>query len=511
MNDKVRHVYVLTPNAGGNARDRVLIALIDDVPSAAAERMIGDGAHLVAQLPYEEENFSSALSGIVADTQNVPGDVKTLSTGSQDDNDFLTGLTSRAAAIEWLDGALGNGAVSACLLLGMSQFDSVNAAYGQVVGDALLARAAGRIERVIDEVGLSGTLLARAGGTEFLVALPAGSDEEKTDRALLLARQILAAVAQPFVVGDHLIRVTARCGIAEALGNDDSGRMMRRAAAALADARRAGAGDICLRSTDKRGRGFDPERLDADLRLALERGEIGIVFQPQYDCANDRIVGVEALARWNHRQFGQLGAAILFDAAQRSDYLLPLSRHIQHEALSQAASWPAGLASLRLSINVTAADLAQRDFVIWLLGVTDDSGFPRNRLTVEITESELIENIRSAGDAIRELRDAGLRVAIDDFGTGYSSLAYLKALHPDYLKIDSGLTRDIAGAPRDRIIVRGIIAMAKSLSLTVIAEGVENEAELTLLAREGCDLYQGFLRSAGLENAQLAALVAGAI
>jgi EAL domain-containing protein (putative c-di-GMP-specific phosphodiesterase class I) len=139
--------------------------------------------------------------------------------------------------------------------------------------------------------------------------------------------------------------------------------------------------------------------------------------------------------------------------------------------------------------------------------MVDGSGFPRDRLTVEITESGLIENIRSAGDAVRQLREARLRVAIDDFGTGYSSLAYLKALHPDYLKIDSGLTRDVAGAHRDRIIVRGIIAMAKSLSLTVIAEGVENETQLALLAREGCDLYQGFLRSAALESAALIDLV----
>jgi EAL domain-containing protein (putative c-di-GMP-specific phosphodiesterase class I) len=282
---------------------------------------------------------------------------------------------------------------------------------------------------------------------------------------------------------------------------------MRRAAAALADARRSGVGDICLRSADKRGRGFNPDRLDADLRLALERGEIGIMFQPQYGCRDDYIVGVEALARWNHAQFGQLGADTLFDAAERSDYLLPLSLHIQQEALRQAALWPAALGALRLSINVTAADLSQGDFVAHLLAMVDGSGFPRDRLTVEITESGLIENIRSAGDAVRQLREARLRVAIDDFGTGYSSLAYLKALHPDYLKIDSGLTRDVAGAHRDRIIVRGIIAMAKSLSLTVIAEGVENETQLALLAREGCDLYQGFLRSAALESAALIDLV----
>ncbi|MEO8724043.1 MAG: bifunctional diguanylate cyclase/phosphodiesterase [Sphingobium sp.] len=493
----------------GDGHGQMLIAVVDGAGSGAAERLIRDGARLIADVPYDETTLTVTL----ADMHDRVRDERTLVAGADaahearvrdhTDQDFLTGLSSRQAAITWLDQALAGGDVSACLLLGISQFDSINAAYGQMVGDALLARAAGRIAQVIDEANLVDSLVARVGGTEFLVALRGGRDPPDSDRALILARQIHAAVARPFVAGDHLIRVTTRCGIAEALAGDDSARMMRRAAAALADARRSGVGDICLRSADKRGRGFDPERLDADLRLALERGEIGIMYQPQYDCANDSIVGVEALARWNHAQFGQLGAGVLFDAAERSDYLLPLSRHIQREALRQAGAWPASLSALRLSINVTAADLAQPDFVPYLLGMVDEAGFPRDRLTVEITESGLIENLRFAGDAVRQLRDADMLVAIDDFGTGYSSLAYLKALHPDYLKIDSGLTRDIAGAPRDRIIVRGIIAMAKSLSLTVIAEGVENETELALLSREGCDLYQGFLRSAALDNAAL--------
>jgi len=165
------------------------------------------------------------------------------------------------------------------------------------------------------------------------------------------------------------------------------------------------------------------------------------------------------------------------------------------------------LSGLRLSINVTAADIAQPQFMPDLLDMVDRSGFPRARLTVEITESGLIHDVDAAAALLRALRTEGLAVAIDDFGTGYSSLAYLKSLPLDYLKIDSGLAQDIAGTARDRIIVRGIIHMAKSLGLKVIAEGVETEEQLDLLAREGCDYYQGFLRSAGISSAELVALV----
>ena len=260
-------------------------------------------------------------------------------------------------------------------------------------------------------------------------------------------------------------------------------------------------------SAEKQSRQVDPDRLETDLRLALDRGEIGIVFQPQYPVNSEVISGVEALARWNHPHYGPLGAGILFATAERSDYMLPLSAHILGEALRQAAAWPRALSGLRLSINVTAADIAQPQFMPDLLDMVDRSGFPRARLTVEITESGLIHDVDAAAALLRALRTEGLAVAIDDFGTGYSSLAYLKSLPLDYLKIDSGLAQDIAGTARDRIIVRGIIHMAKSLGLKVIAEGVETEEQLDLLAREGCDYYQGFLRSAGISSAELVALV----
>lgn len=431
------------------------------------------------------------------------------------DQDGLTGLMSRSAARQWLDQKLGaqpdsgdEVSTAACLLIGISQFASINAAYGKAVGDAVLARAAGRIVRSVEQLEGEGAIAARMGGTEFLIAVPDGISEKELEE---LGRLILSNVSRPFVAGDQVIRLTARCGLAKSVEGDDASSLLRRVSAALADARRSNTSDVSVRSGRGRqggkAQGSETDRLDADLRLALDRGDIGIVYQPQYDSFTDKIVGVEALARWNHPKLGQLDAGTLFDAADRSDYLLPLSLHIQKAALEEAGKWPAKLNGLRLSINVTAADLAQEDFVTLLLDMVDQSGFPRHRLTVEITESGLIENIDRAADMLRELRQEGLWVAIDDFGTGYSSLAYLKSLHPDYLKIDHSLSRDILGTPRDRIILRAIIAMARSLALTVITEGVESEQQLTLLAREGCDIYQGFLRSPPVTSEELAELV----
>ncbi|HEX7782130.1 MAG TPA: GGDEF domain-containing phosphodiesterase [Sphingobium sp.] len=442
--------------------------------------------------------------GIVGEVELLPG--KGWRRPGQ--RDYLTGLSNRAVALSWLDDALTPPSPSPILLLlSISQLDRVNTAYGQMVGDALLGRLARRMERLVEEVAGPTALLARIAGSEFLVGLHMESaGQAGVERAKFLARRLVAAIGQPFSAGDHLIRLTGRCGIAGAGKGDDAVRLLRHAATALADARQSDGEGIRIYTAQKNSREVDSDRLEADLRLALDRGEIGIGFQPQYATADDAFTGVEALARWTHPDHGLLGAGVLFAAAERSDFLLPLSAHIHGEALRQAAAWPSELAMLRLSLNVTAADISQPDFLERFLERVDGSGFPRTRLTVEITESGLVDDIDAVAVLLDRMRAEGLRVAIDDFGTGYSSLAYLKALPLDYLKIDSGLAQDIAGSPRDRIIVRGVIQMAKSLGLAVIAEGVETEQQLSLLAREGCDYYQGFLRSAAVSSEELAVL-----
>ncbi len=245
----------------------------------------------------------------------------------------------------------------------------------------------------------------------------------------------------------------------------------------------------------------------ADLQRAIAQGELDVLFQPQVAFETGAIVGVEALARWEHSLLGAIGAEQLFASAERAGLGPALSAHVQTLALARAAAWPRPLDGLRLSVNVTAGDLSRDDFASVFLTRATDNGFPVARMTIEITETGLIASLEQAAAQLASLRAAGCRVAIDDFGTGYSSLAYLKALPLDYLKIDRALTQDIAGSPRDRVIVRGVIGIARGLGLTVIAEGVETAEQRDLLAAEGCDLYQGFLCAEAVDTAALARLV----
>ena len=427
--------------------------------------------------------------------------------GMGEGRDPLTGLRDGRAARSWIAGQLANAVAGApavvVLLLSVSRYDAINAAFGRATGDAVLQAAARRIER---HVGADARpkMVARMAGAEFAVLL--GAPATLGD-GRFLAGQLVEAIGRPFASGDHVITIGSRAGVAAAEAGDDPASLLRRASAALAEAGGDGSPVRVLEegaeSATARG-----DRLEVDLRRALDQDEIEIRFQPQVSVTDGTIVGVEALARWKHPQYGELGALTLFGVAENSDYLAQLSDHVQRKAITLAASWPAALNHLRLSVNITAADIVRPGFAAQFLALVGDSGFAADRLTVEVTESGLIEDLSSAADLLAELRGGGLRVAIDDFGTGYSSLAYLKALPLDYLKIDKRLCQDIAGSVRDRIVVRGVIDMARSLGLGVIAEGVETEEQLSLLAQEGCSFYQGFLCAPPLPGADLLALVA---
>ena len=375
------------------------------------------------------------------------------------------------------------------LLVAFTRFDMINAAFGRSTGDVLLEAVAERIEPlVVSHAGARG-FMARMGGPEFMVTLD-GLDE--TERKAL-ANHIVERLERPFVANGHMISLDCRIGIVESRANENVVDLLRRVNAALAEARASETERVRSIATTDEGAALFDATLQADLRRALDRDEIEILFQPQLSIASGRVIGVEALARWQHPDHGELGAQTLFAVAERSDYLTILSAHVQRRAAKMAAAWPAALGGIRLAINLTAADIVRAGFVDSFLKMVDDSGFPRSRLTVEVTESGLMEDLATAATVLAELRAGGCRVAIDDFGTGYSSLAYLKALPLDYLKIDKQLAGDISGSSRDRIVVRGVIDMARSLGLAVVAEGVETEEQLALLAAEGCNYYQGFL------------------
>ncbi len=246
-----------------------------------------------------------------------------------------------------------------------------------------------------------------------------------------------------------------------------------------------------------------PQR-DRALEQAIRRDGIELRFQPQIEPASGRIVGVEALARWSEVD----GAEQLFARAEIAGLAERLSRHVQRKALRTFAAWSGPLAALRLSVNLMPLDLDRPGYEQWLLAEIAEAGLRPDQITAEIVETSLVDDSLEVAGRLARLRAAGIRIAIDDFGTGYSSLAYLASLPLDAIKIDRAMIADIVGGSRDRIIVKAMISLARDLGLQVIVEGVESLAQLRLLEEWGCDLYQGFLGAAPLDEAELARFVA---
>jgi diguanylate cyclase (GGDEF)-like protein len=472
----------------------------------AVDRLLETGE--ATAFAHDEEGGERIAHHLRRSEGHVVGRAEAIRRGPQG-RDPLTGLADGRTARAWIAERLASGGEGGPtplvgVLLSVSRYDAINAAFGRQTGDAVLQAVGRRIERHVGGAARP-RLVARMAGAEFAVLLAAPASLADGQ---FLAGELIEAIGRPFVSGDHVINLGSRAGIAAAAPGDDAAAFLRRASAALAEAGGEGAPVHVIEegaeSATARG-----DRLEVDLRRALDQDEIEIRFQPQVSVTSGAITGVEALARWRHPQYGELGAATLFGVAEGSDYLAQLSDHVQRKAIAAAAAWPEALGHLRLAVNITAADIARPGFAGQFLASVRESGFAPERLTVEVTESGLIEDLAAAAALLAELRSGGLRAAIDDFGTGYSSLAYLKALPLDYLKLDKRLSQDIAGSARDRVVVRSVIEMARSLGLGVIAEGVETEEQLALLAEEGCTMYQGFLCAPPVATDELISLLAG--
>ena len=461
--------------------------------TAFAHDMAGHG-RVVQHLQFDPE--SGRIDAVIEMLGAVP-------TPERDPDEALGDGRDGAAARSWINRQLdAAGEVPLfAMMIALNRFDVINTAYGRTAGDHLLRATSGRIAEVVDDLLGKQARAARLGGSSFLVAARA-----ERGRIDLVAERVARELARPFVVGESIAVLGCRIGLAEAINGDDAASLLRRASEALADARESDS--ATMRVAGQNGGDGTIDRLSVELHHAIDRGEIEILFQPQVSVSTGLMLGVEALARWEHGEHGTIGAETLFAAARSSARRWIWSERPISRSARAAAAWPATMSGLRLSLNLTAADIARPGFADLFLDRVDASGFPRNRLTLEITESGLIDDLGNAAALLTTLRGAGCRVAIDDFGTGYSSLAYLKALPLDYLKIDKKLAQDITGTTRDRVVVRGVIEMARSLWLTVIAEGVETAEQLDLLAKEGCQIYQGYLCAGALTGDALEALIA---
>lgn len=232
--------------------------------------------------------------------------------------------------------------------------------------------------------------------------------------------------------------------------------------------------------------------LESDLLEALGRGEIEVLFQPQFSCATGAVVGAEALARWQHPTLGTIGARDLFAIAERAALVAPLSRHVVARALEDAATWPE---RLTLSLNITPEELGDPRFAADFAALISRSGIAPQRLMLEITEDVLLHDLPQAGSALKALRGLGFRTALDDFGAGFCNFRYLRELPLDALKLDKAMVEGVPGDATALAVLRAIVALAKALGLAVYAEGIEGEIQRAAITAEGCDYWQGFLRA----------------
>jgi diguanylate cyclase (GGDEF)-like protein len=404
-------------------------------------------------------------------------------------NDTLTGLPNRTmfqqALEHYFRAAQGKGTLFALHCLDLDQFKVINDTLGHPAGDALLVEAANRVQRAA-----RGHFVARLGGDEFVVLQSVTEDRDSIDK---LAREILLAMAQPLNVDGNEFVPSTSIGIAIAPEDgEDGGTLLRNADLALYRAKEAGRGTYAFFEQSLNERAQQRRQLEADLRLALERGEFELFYQPLFDLEQNCICSFEALLRWRHPKRGLISPVEFVPVAEDTGLIVPIGAWVMREACARAASWPG---SIRVAVNVSAVQFHRGALRETILRALADSGLAPERLEVEITESIFLEGGEATLRLLHALRTLGVRIALDDFGTGYSSLSYLQSFPFDKLKIDRSfiqnlLTRDGASA-----IVHAITELANALGIETTAEGVEETAQLMELRAHGCSSVQGFLFS----------------
>jgi diguanylate cyclase (GGDEF)-like protein len=408
-------------------------------------------------------------------------------------NDLLTGLPNRALFFDQLSwrieqaGLVGN--TVAVLFLDLDRFKYVNDTLGHDVGDRLLVAAAQRIRRSVR----SADCVARLGGDEFTVVL---ADVTDPGVAATVAQNICRSLAIPFHIEGQDIFVTTSVGISLYPHDGiDAGTLLKHADTAMYRAKKTNSGFQFFEAAMAHSMS-EHVRLENDLRQAIERQELSVVYQPQARLGDGHIVGMEALVRWHHPLRGTVLPEDFIPLAEETGLINVLGAWVLREACTQMMEWVnAGLPRMRIAVNLSVRQLLQKDFTTTVELVLADTGLLASMLELEITESTLMEHAQDTLLALHRLRSLGVRLTIDDFGTGYSSLAYLKRFPVDIIKIDRSFVRDLPIDTDDAAIVTGIIALAHSLRLEVVAEGVETEAQLNFLNGQSCDMLQGYYLS----------------
>jgi diguanylate cyclase (GGDEF)-like protein len=394
------------------------------------------------------------------------------------------------------------GTVCAVLFVDLDRFKTVNDSLGHFVGDELLRGAAARLRSVVR----TEDTVSRLGGDEFVVLL---RQVVHAEDALAVARKILEAFDMPLRVQDHELRVSASVGISiYPFHGQNAQALITNADAAMYHVKKSGCNDAQLFAPEMNT--FFPERLalENELRKAIDKCELELHYQPKVDMRSGGICGMEALVRWRHPARGLIAPSEFIPLAEETGLIMGLGQWVLREACRQNKLWQdEGRTPLRVAVNLSGAQLRQKDLDAQVAQVLQASGLDPKWLELEITESVVMQNASQAIVMLDRLDRMGLHLSIDDFGTGYTSLSYLKRFPLKTLKIDASFIRDISTDYDDAAIVRAIIALAHSLRLVVVAEGVENEAQLHFLRNLGSDEYQGYLRSKPLPRQEFERLL----
>ena len=413
-------------------------------------------------------------------------------------HDSLTGLANRNLLRERLNdaiaGARRRNSSFWVAFLDLDRFKFVNDTLGHEAGDTLLKVVAGRLLACVRETDT----VARLGGDEFVLVLP-DNPEDGTGVAVLT--RIMDAVALPILVQDHEFFLTCSVGVATyPTDGDNVDSLTRYADIAMYRTKELGRNAFQFYTAQMNERTLDRLKIEADLRRALERDEFVLHYQPQLSLKSGQIIGMEALVRWNHPVQGMIAPTRFIGLAEDMGLIIPIGAWVLRTACLQTMAWHrAGWPALRVAVNLSPRQFMQQTLVQSIADLLQETGMAPQLLELELTEGTVMNDVDSAIEILRGLKALGVHISIDDFGTGYSSLSYLRRFPIDVLKIDQSFVRELTTDTDDAAIVRAVVTLAHSLRLQVIAEGVENVAQLDFLRAEGCDLMQGYYYSPPVE------------
>ena len=408
--------------------------------------------------------------------------------------DILTRLPNRALFRDRLKQAMNlalrNDQQVAVLFLDLDRFKDINDTLGHSIGDMLLQQVADRMELVMRDCDT----VARLGGDEFTIFV---QDIKSAENACKVAQKLLDLFEIPYCLAGQQIYISNSIGITlfPADSNNIDGLLMN-ADIAMYRAKADGKNTYRLYNSEMSKQGTDRVALQSDLRSAVDLKQLRLLYQPKFDTLSGRIVGVEALIRWQHPERGLIPPDLFIPLAEESGSIFAITEWVLNTACHQAKLWhDAGYAGVTMAVNISAVSLKRKNVVAMVEQALANTGLPPDLLELELTESMLIDNNLMAEETLRVLKDLGISIAIDDFGTGYSSLSYLHRFPIDSLKIDRSFVWNMNRSSNDLAIVVAIIAMAHSFKLQVIAEGVETEEQLETLKTCGCEVIQGYLLS----------------